>query len=157
MKARYRTILAAAALAAACPCGATDSPGARGKPLVISPSRIVAGNRFYFDVRLNAPISAPFDVYCFADTTYGVFSLRFDGYVYYGPNPVYTSIWGREFPYATRVHPRVSIPTDMRSNFVTFYLFVTPAGQPPPFTFVEEIGPNTANIVMFDSVTLSVR
>jgi hypothetical protein len=157
MNARYRMVFAAAALAAACWCGAQDCHGEQGSPLIISPSNLTAGNGFFFDVKLNAPISAPFDVYCFANTTYGVFSLRFDGYVYYGPNPVYTSVWGYEFPYAHRVRPRVTIPTDMRFNFITFYLFITPAGQAPPFTFLEELGPNTANIVMFDSVTLPVR
>jgi len=157
MSMQCRMVFAAAVLAAACGCIAPECPGAQGKPLSITPSSLTAGNGFSFDVRLNAPISAPFDVYCFAHTTYGVFSLRFDGYVYYGPEAVYQDVWGYEFPYSRRVRPRVTIPTDMRYNFITFYLFITPAGQVPPFTFIEELGPNTANIVMFDSVTLPVR
>ncbi len=148
---------AAIAAAAACLCAASGSPAARLKPLAITPSKIVAGERFFFDVRLNEPVSAPFDVFCFAKTTYGVFSLRFDGHVYQGPYPVYTDVWGYEFRYAARVRPRVTIPTDMRYNFITFYLFITPAGERPPFTFLEELGPNTANILMFDSVRLPVR
>lgn len=163
MDVQCRVTFAAVALAVACWCGATECPGGQWKPLSITPSRITAGKGFYFDVRLDAPISVPFDVYCFAKTSYGVFDLFFSGSVSYegweypwSIAPVCPNVWGYEFAYAHRVRPRVIIPTDMRYNFITLYLYITPAGKPPQFAYLEQLGPNAANIVMFDSVTLPV-
>ncbi|MEI6632364.1 MAG: hypothetical protein WCP22_00950 [Chlamydiota bacterium] len=164
MSARHRMTIAVAALAAACWCIAPECPGGQSKPLSITPSSLTAGKGFSFDVRLNAPISAHFDVYCIADTSYGVFNLFFSGWVSYAGwedpwsiEAVCPDVWGYEFPYATRVRPRVTIPMDMRYNFITFYLYITPAGKVPIFYFIEELGPNTGNVVMFDSVRLPVR
>jgi hypothetical protein len=157
MNAPQRLALAAAVCAAAYGCAVPVCSGEGRQPLSIVPSSLTAGQGLFFDVSLQAPISVPFDVFCFAMTTYGRFSLYLDGSVSYEIQPVCENVWGREFPFAARVRPRVTIPTDMRGMNITFYLFITPAGKRPIFTFLEELGPNTANIVFFDSVKLPVR
>ena len=160
MTVRHRICGTAVLLCAACVCAAAECRGEERKPLCINPSPLVAGRRFQLDVALRAPVSVPFDVYCFAKTTYGNFSLSFDGYVGYignGWQPVYRAVWGREFPYSARVRPNVVIPADMRHNYITFYLFLAQYDAWIPATFLEELGPHTANIIFFDSVKLRVK
>lgn len=157
MTARHRIQLAALLFCAACTLAALECRGEARKPLSIKPSAVVAGERLYFDVSLQAPVSAPFDVYCFALTTYGVFSLTFDGHVSYGLRPSYEYIWGREYPFAARVRPNAVIPLDMRYNYIRFYLFLSRAGEWIPFDSFDDLGPYTANIIYFDSATLLIR
>ncbi|MCX6340634.1 MAG: hypothetical protein NTX71_12065 [Candidatus Aureabacteria bacterium] len=121
-------------------------------PLGIQPGTLKAGEQFTLDLSLTQDITRVFDLYLFADTPYGPYTIFLDGRIMPGIQPLYRNVPGYAAPYSVTIRPGAKIPPSMAGTTVCFYLVTVEAGKIPPVSSLQELGPESLYVITFDKV-----
>jgi 3',5'-cyclic AMP phosphodiesterase CpdA len=124
--------------------------------LSINVGQVRAGASFKFSVALDSDIGEAFDFYILVDTLYGTYTLRLDGGLSRGITPLYRNVPGFRAPFEVTVVPNAIVPIIMGGDDVTFYTAAIAAGRVPPVARLADLSPDTPNVIMMDTKTITV-
>jgi outer membrane protein assembly factor BamB len=117
-------------------------------PLVIDSGPLTVGQPFTLGIALIEDITRPFDLYLFAETPAGIYTIFLNGSIKKGITPLYKNVPKFNAPYSKTVSPSVRIPASMKGKTITFYTLATDAGKMPPVKKLSELTPTTKYVIL---------
>ena len=124
--------------------------------MTIEPGALRAGTGFNYKITLTQDIDIPFDLYVFADTQFGLYTLYFDGKAEKGIKPLYRNIRSFKAPFQKTVTPGVILPAAMDGREVAFYAVVVQAGRVPDVSRLSDLYNDTLYVIWLSREPVTV-
>ncbi|MEJ2745563.1 MAG: hypothetical protein P8123_07770 [bacterium] len=118
---------------------------------------LTAGEGFDLELSLNESITSPFDFYLFAELMGNYYTISMNGAVKAGITPLYRNVPGFVAPYSTTIRSMGIIPSSLAGVKITFYTMAVESGRIPAVGGIDELGPDSGNVIVFDSMEADVR
>jgi hypothetical protein len=112
---------------------------------------------FSYTLYLWKDITKAFDLYVFAATPIGVYSIDLDGKLREGIVPILKNVQGAKAPISYRVEPQVILPPDASGQPITFYTVAVETGKIPPIDGIAELSDTSPYVIYMDKEPMTVK
>jgi hypothetical protein len=121
-----------------------------GPALELQVILLEAGESFELELRLDEDITSPFDFYLFAEVMGRYYTISMNGEVSAGIQALYRDVPGYAAPVALTIRSLGAIPESLAGVNVTLYAIAIESGRVPEVSGIDELGPDSGNVLAFD-------